>query len=299
MRLLEVLQRSTAFLAERGVDSPRLQAEWVLAHVLRLPRLRLYLEFEREVSDAELDTAREMVRRRGQRVPLQHLLGTTSFCGLELECTKDALVPRPETELLAERAWGWLGETAGVRPTAPEVLDWGTGSGCLAIAVAVRCPEARVTAVDLSAAALALARRNAARHGCEGRIDFVESDGCQALPADTRFNLVVANPPYIPSGDLGALEPEVRDHDPRLALDGGADGLDVCRRLAGELAVRCRPGAAWLLEFGEGQAPGLERVLLDAGWIVAERHRDYSGRDRFLLAQRGGDDHQPMTQDGG
>lgn len=288
MRLLEVLQRSTAFLGERGVESPRLQAEWILAHVLNVPRLQLYLQFDRPLAEPELVAARESILRRARRVPLQHLLGTASFCGLELEVSPDALIPRPETELLAERAWTWLqtraGQTAGTPP--PAILDWGTGTGCLALVLALRIPEARVVALDVSPAALALARRNAARHGCQDRIAFLHSDGCASLPPDARFDLIVANPPYIPTAEWSTLQPEVRDHDPRLALDGGADGLDAFRRLAVELPDHCQPGAAVLFEFGDGQAAPLKDLLGQRGWIVAEVHRDYSGRERFLLTQR-------------
>lgn len=288
MRLLEVIQRSAAYLAERNIDSPRLQAELILAHILRIPRLRLYLDFERPLDPAELETAREAVRRRGQHVPLQHLLGTTSFCGLELETTPAALIPRPETELLAERAWTWLRNLPipPGGPAEPAVLDWGTGSGCLAIAIAHFAPAARLTALDRSPDALALARRNADLRSVAGRIRFVLSDGCRALPPDQRFHLVVANPPYIPSPELATLQPEVRDHDPRVALDGGPDGLDLHRRLAVELATRLEPGGAVLMEFADGQGAALEEILGVQGWIVGERHRDYSGRDRFLLARR-------------
>src|SRR4030095_9417591 len=177
MRVVEVIQRGTAYLEERGVESPRLQVELILAHVLRMPRLQLYLQFERELSSTEQDLARGAVRRRALRQPLQHILGTTSFCGLELEAGPDALIPRPETELLAERAFAWLGERQTVRGGTASALDWGTGSGCLAIALAVKSSEIRVTAIDISVTALALARRNAERLGVATRVDFVESEG--------------------------------------------------------------------------------------------------------------------------
>lgn len=285
VRLIEVIQRSATFLAERGVESPRLQVEWILAHTLKVQRLQLYLQFERELGDAELDGIREAVRRRGRREPLQHVLGTTSFCGLEFAVGPEALVPRPETELLAERGWQWLaGREWG--DARPRVLDWGTGTGCLAVTLSVRAPGADVVAVDVSAAAVALARGNVVRHGVEARVRVLEGEGCSALPEGACFDLVVSNPPYIPSGEIAGLQPEVRDHDPHLALDGGVDGLDLYRRLASELVPRLAPGGAVLLEFGDGQAAALGELLRRAGWIVAECHRDYSGRERFLLAQR-------------
>lgn len=287
VRIIEVIQRSTAYLEERGVASARLQVEWILAQLLGIPRLQLYLQFDRILGPETLDPLRDSIRRRGQRVPLQHLLGSTEFCGLTLESSPDALIPRPETESLAERAWSCLSallpDSPG--PRAPLVLDWGTGSGCLAIAIAVHAPNVRLVAIDVSPAALALARRNAARHGCIDRIEFIPSDGCLALPPEMRFDLVVANPPYIPSQEIAHLEPEVRDHDPLLALDGGPDGLHCYRRLARELPGRLEPSGALLLEHGDGQSQSIQRVFHDAGWTVDPPLLDFNQRDRFLLAR--------------
>lgn len=288
VRLLEVIQKSTAFLTERGVESARLQVEWILAASLGVPRLQLYLQFERVLSETELGKVREAVRRRGRREPLQHVLGTAVFCGLEFEVGPAALVPRPETELLAERGWQWLGTrvaAAGGREAGVRVLDWGTGTGCLAVTLAVRIPTAKVVGVEISTAAAELARRNAARHGMAERVGIWEGDGSAGLAEGERFDLVVSNPPYIPSGEISGLEPEVRDFDPKVALDGGADGLDFYRRLAVELRGRVMPDGAMLWEFGEGQGPAVTLLLESAGWIVAERHKDYSGRERFLMAE--------------
>jgi release factor glutamine methyltransferase len=282
--VLDVIQRSSEFLGRRGVDSPRLQAELLLAHVLGLPRMRLYLDFERVVPPPQLEAVRELVRRRGEREPLQHLTGSTSFCGWEIAVNRDVLIPRPETELLAEQAVAFL------RPRAdpPAVLDLGTGSGCLAIAIAGQCPAATVEAVDLSAPALATARANAARHGLDGRIRFHLGDAFAALPGAAKaFDLIVSNPPYIPAGELAGLQPEVRDHDPRLALDGGPDGLALYRRLAVEAPARLRPGGRLMVEFGDGQEAALVPLLAGAGWTVESVLPDDSGRARILIARRG------------
>jgi release factor glutamine methyltransferase len=268
--VLEVIQRSTEYLAKRGVDSPRLQIELLLAHVLQLPRLKLYLNFERPLADGELATLRELVRRRGEREPLQHLVGTACFFGLEFEVNRDVLIPRPETEVLVEHALQQL-STRASRPA--RVLDLGTGSGCLAITLAVKAPAVSVHATDLSEAALTVARRNAARHGVAGRIEFCAGDGFAAVPDGLAFDLCVSNPPYIPSGEIGTLEPEVRDFDPRAALDGGADGLDFFRRIAAEAPGRLRRDGVALLELGDGQAGTLPALFATAGWRTCRWQR--------------------------
>lgn len=284
MTVLEVIQRSTEYLTRKGVESARLQAELLLAHVLRVPRLRLYLEFERVLADDELDALRELVRRRGAREPLQYLLGTVNFCGLELQVTPAVLIPRPETELLAERAWTFLAGRGGDE-SPPAALDFGTGSGCLAIALAVHCPAAQIMATDISAAALAVARANAARHGVETRIRFLPGEGFAALPPDARFDLIVANPPYIPSAEIARLQPEVRDHEPRVALDGGPDGLAVLRQLAAEGRAWLKPGGRLMLELGDGQSERAAEVFAAAGWAGVTVENDWTNRPRMLVAE--------------
>jgi len=279
--VLEVIQRSTEFLARKGVDSPRLQTELLLAHVLGLPRLRLYLEFQRQLGESEVESLRQLVRRRGCREPLQHLMGTVSFCGHDLAVNRDVLIPRPETEQLAERAWSWLN---GRGLEAARVLDLGTGSGCLAVTLALRCSGARVVAVDLSEAALAMARVNAGRHQVADRIEFHCGDLYAAVPTGMRFDVVVANPPYIPSGDLATLAPEVRDYEPRQALDGGPDGLAVFERIARDGRAHLAEGGRLFAELGDGQGQALRTMFVGAGWEVVEIARDDTGRERFLMA---------------
>lgn len=282
MTVLEVIQRSTKFLARKGVDSPRLQIELLLAHVLRQPRLKLYLDFERVLTESELTALRELVKRRGAREPLQYLTGSVNFCGLELQVSPAVLIPRPETELLAERAWTFLAD----RPAPANALDYGTGSGCLAIALATRCPATVVHALDISPAALTLARANAARHGVATRVCFHEGDGFAALPETARFDLIVANPPYIPTGDLAMLQPEVRDHEPRAALDGGPDGLDFIRKLAADAGRWLKPGGRIMLEFGDGQAGAVRQLFTAAGWSGVTVDNDLTSRPRMLVAAR-------------
>lgn len=286
MTVLEVIQRSTEFLSKKGVESARLQTELLLAHVLGLPRMQLYLNFERALSTAELARVRELVKRRGQREPLQLIIGSTSFCGLEIAVNRHTLIPRPETELLAEQGWNFLNSICDSEPHPLSALDFGTGSGCLAIALAVKCPAAEVCAVDISAEALAIAAQNAARHGVNERVRFIQSDGFTTLPPAIRFHLLIANPPYIPTAEIDRLEPEVREHDPRLALDAGPDGLDFFRKLASEAAAWLKPDGRIMLEFGDGQADALRQLFETEKWIVERIMDDYTHRPRILIARK-------------
>ena len=301
--VLEVIQRSTAFLTKKGVESPRLQAELLLAHLLGLPRMQLYLNFERQLTTPEQDRLRQMIKRRGDREPLQHIVGTTSFCGLEIQVSGAALIPRPETELLAEHGWIFLNQvaerttkstspsppqnnTSAPQGTAPAALDFGTGTGCLAIALSVKCQAARLVALDVDPQALKLAQQNAARHGVSQRIEFIGGDGLSALPKGVSFDLILANPPYIPSHEIATLEPEVRDHDPRRALDGGADGLDFFRSLASQAKPLLKPEGKMMLEFGDGQAEPLQKLFVSENWIVEPIVSDYTQRPRILIAHQ-------------
>jgi release factor glutamine methyltransferase len=229
-----------------------------------------------------LDAVRALVRRRGQREPLQYITGTAAFCGLELEVNPSVLVPRPETELLAERAWQFLQERSAANPANATALDLCTGSGCLAIALALNAPQSSVFATDASAAALAVARKNAARHAAG--IQFYEGDLFAALPASSRFRLIVSNPPYIPSAGVAALEPEVRDHEPRQALDGGADGLDFYRRIAAQAPPFLEADGRLLLELDEDGAEAAAEIFRREKWVVEPIVPDYSQRPRILIA---------------
>jgi release factor glutamine methyltransferase len=302
MTVLEAIQKSTEFLAKKGVESPRLQTELLLAHLLKLPRMKLYLNFERALTPAEVDGLREFIKRRGQHEPLQHITGSTSFCGLEITVNRAALIPRPETELLAELGWNFL---STLNPQPSTALDFGTGTGCIAIALAVKCPSAKVVATDVSPDALALAKQNAARNNVTGQIQFLQGDGFVALANESErgqlvrelgdtnmrtgcprsFDLIISNPPYIPSAEIATLQPEVRDFDPRGALDGGADGLDFYRKLAMESKPFLKPGGKIMLEFGDGQADAIRKIFEAEKWIVEAVREDYSQRERFLIAK--------------
>jgi len=279
MTVAEALQTATATLAAAGVDASRVDAEWLLAHVLGCRRAELALRHSESLTADQQTEWDSLVAQRVERIPLQHLLGTAVFCGLEIEVNRHVLVPRPETELLAEQAWGFASEFP-----APVVLDFGTGSGCLAIVVAAHCPGARVMALDVSPEALAVARANAERHGVAAHIEFHEGDGRAGLPGEEAFDLVLSNPPYIPTGDLPALQTEVREHDPALALDGGADGLEFYRALAKLALPRLKPTGRLMLEVGDGQAEAVAALLAEAGWGECELLPDLNNVLRIVIA---------------
>ncbi len=282
MTVLEAIQKSADFLGKKNVESPRLQIELLLAHLMKMPRMKLYLNFDRVLAPSETDALRELVKRRGQREPLQHIIGSTSFCGYEIAVSRHALVPRPETELLAELGWEFL---STLNPQPSTALDFGTGTGCIAIALAARCPNAKITALDISADALALAGENANRNNVAERIEFLQGDGFGALPAGTQFDLIISNPPYIPSAEIETLQPEVRDFDPHGALDGGTDGLDFYRMLAEQAKVFLKPDGKIMLEFGDGQARAIRTVFENEKWIVEAVQEDYSQRERILVVK--------------
>ena len=299
--VLEAIQKSTEFLGKKDVESPRLQTELLLAHLLKMPRMKLYLNFDRVLTTVETDGLRESVRRRGQREPLQHITGSTSFCGYEISVNRNVLVPRPETEMLAELGWQFIQqiekrtepqtEPAANPSRAARILDFCTGSGCIAIVLAAKCPPANIVATDISPEALALALENATKNNVAGRIEFRQGDGFAALvnvgdAAVLRFDLILSNPPYIPSAEIATLDPEVRDFDPGLALDGGADGLEFYRRLATEAEPFLTAGGKMMVEFGDGQADAIKKILEDEKWIVEAVKEDYSQRARILVAHR-------------
>jgi release factor glutamine methyltransferase len=277
MTTLEVLNAAASYLEKQGVESPRLNAEHLLAHVLgKARRIDLYLEFERPLGEAERAPLRELVKRRGEGVPLQHLLGTVEFHGRVFACDARALVPRPETEQLVELAVGQLKEPQ-------RIVDVGTGSGVIALTLACIFPQAQVLGCDTSAAALELAAENRTRLGL-GAVVFVESDLLSS--AQGPFDAVVANLPYIPAGEIPGLSREVR-HDPVSALDGGADGLDLVRRLAAEASAKCAPDALLALEIGIGQAGEVAGILAAHNWRDIAVRRDYQGIERFVFARHG------------
>lgn len=285
MRILEVINKTTPFFEKHGVDSPRLTIELLLAHVLGKKRLELYLEFEREVDAAKLEVLRDLVRRRADGEPVQYITGEAEFHGLKFHVDRRVLIPRPETELLAETV---LEDVASGADTAPVLVDLCTGSGCIAVTLAKRRPTATVYALDVSDDALAVARMNAERHGVEKIIRFFRGDLLEALPENAKADAIVSNPPYVATGDLAALPKEVRDFEPRLALEAGKDGLDVYGRIAAQAAGRLTSSGRLYLELGAGQRAAVECLLAAHGFGVVRVERDLQGHDRVLVAQATG-----------
>ncbi len=277
---VSILAWTRSYLADKGVENARLEAEWMLCRVLGLDRVGLYLNHDRPLVEPELAAYRCMIARRSKREPLQHILGGQEFCGLDFKVTPDVLIPRHDTETLVEEAIARM-------PRARRILDIGTGSGCIAVILARRIPGALVTALDVSGPALAVARSNAAEHAVE--IEFL----CGSLfdPVRERtFDLIVSNPPYIPSREIETLEPEVRDYDPRVALDGGKDGLDIYREMIPAAIRHLEPGGWLLVEIGQGQGSGVESIFAAAGGYGAViTARDPGGTTRVVGARKEAD----------
>jgi release factor glutamine methyltransferase len=272
--VVELLGVASAYLDARGFETPRLDVELLLGHVLGMRRLELYLHHDRPLEPAEVDAFRELLRRRAGGEPVAYLLGSAGFRRLTLKVDARVLVPRPETEVLVELVLARL-------PERGTLLDVGTGSGAIALAVADERADARVTAVDVSADALALARENRDALGLADRVELYASDLYAGLPDGARFDVVAANPPYISDGDP-RLDPRVRDHEPHVAIFAGADGLDLIRRLVAGACERLVRGGTLAIEVAEGQAPRVRELLEAAGFRDLVVERDLAAIERCV-----------------
>jgi release factor glutamine methyltransferase len=278
LAVLEIIKKTTEFFAAKGVESPRLNAELLVGHALGLKRMQLYIQFERLLTEAELEKIRPLVRRRAQREPIQYILGETEWFGLKLKVDRRVLIPRPETERLAELVTQLL-----TIPPA-RILDLGTGSGALALGLAKHWPEAMVTAIDVSSEALALAQENAVALMLSERVRFVESSWFAAIPAGEQFDLIVANPPYLSEDETAAAEPEVRGHEPRTALVSPEGGIADLRVIVAASLPFLNTGGLLALETGVAQHTELLRLCGEAGFSRSESKQDLAGRDRFVFA---------------
>ena len=272
MTVAEVLRRATEYLATKGVESPRLDAEHLLGKALGLSRLELYMHHDREVTNGERDAFRELVRRRGEREPLAYVLGEWGFRRLTLAVDQRALVPRPETEVVVERCLALLDGN-----DIPDVLDVGTGTGAIALAIADEHPGARVTAIDLSGDALELARQNARRTALGERVHFVERDLVDGFGVD-EYDLVVSNPPYVTERELETLQPEVRDWEPRVATVGETQ----TRTIAEHARRALRAGGHLVLEVAEARGGEVASLLEALGYDDVRTTEDLTGRDRVV-----------------
>lgn len=277
LALVDILTRTEAYLRDRGIDGPRREAELLLSHVLGLERLQLYLSWDRPVTGEERDQLRELVARRGRREPLAWILGTTGFHGLDdLAVHRDVLVPRPDSETLVEAALEWI-------PPDQEpvyVADVGSGTGAIGLAIAVARTGVRLYATDVSPAALANTRENVARLGLEERVAVLQGPLLDPIPRKRPVEWVVSNPPYIPRTTIDGLMPEVARFEPRLALDGGPDGLDVYRALIPRAAARATRGV--LVEIGQGQGPRVIDLMRRAGLDPVRTWDDLAGITRVI-----------------
>jgi release factor glutamine methyltransferase len=278
--LQRLISWGTSHFRQKGIDSPRLTIEELVGHVLSMSRLQIYMDLQRPLEAGELARLRALVEQRDARIPLQHLLGTSEFRGRSFKIDRRALIPRPETELLVEAC------LEGSPPSDQALaLELGTGSGIIAISLLAERPALRMVAVELSAEAAALARENAARLGVTDRLDLREGDLFAPLRSNERFDLIVSNPPYVASATIATLEPEVRDHDPRLALDGGERGLDVIERIATQATKWLIPGGSLALEIGDDQGAEVKALLEGAGFEDVRIGKDYAGLDRLALGR--------------
>ena len=277
--VLEVLNKSTAFLEKRGVQDAKLSAEWIMAESLGLKRLDLYLQFERPLTELELSGMREGIKRRAKREPLQYILGTTEFYGVTLKTDPRALIPRPETEYLVE-----LLHTRYLNREPKRILDLGTGGGAIAIALLSVFPESRAVGVDLSPEALALAAENSVLAGVEDRMELIESDWFERVSG--LFDLIVANPPYLTSSEMESAEPEVTQFEPRQALYGGEDGQAELGKILDGGYQHLVEGGMLVLETGVLHHADLIEQSKSMGYSSMQSIKDLSRRDRFLMGLR-------------
>ena len=279
-----LLHWTTEFLSKKGIEAPSLEARLLLAHVLNCKPIDVLVRSFDEPTDDERTKFRELIQRRVQGWPVAYLVGSKDFFLLRFEVTPAVLIPRPDTETLVQAAL----ELLKTRPTA-RVLDLGTGSGCIAVSLAYQCPGLSVEAVDVSPDALEVARRNAALHGVGGRVHFRLGDLFAPLPPDATFDLIASNPPYIAPSEIAELAPDVRDHEPRLALDGGPDGLAFYRRIAADAGKFLKPGGHLLLEIGYTQNNSVRAIFADrTEWTLGESIKDLDGRWRVIAVRRNG-----------
>jgi release factor glutamine methyltransferase len=284
--ILEMLQWGTSYLSDKGFDESRLTVELLLCHVLRLKRIQLYTSFDKPMTEVELSSFKGFFQRRLQHEPVQYIIGSTEFMGLEFVVDRRVLIPRPETEVLVEHALHYTKEHFPDKPL--RILDIGTGSGCIGISLAALIENASVVAFDKSSDAIDVARINAEKNGVEKKIALSVQDVFRMSEADfsSKFNLMVSNPPYIAKTEFEELQPEIREFEPSFAVSDDGDGLSFYRRIA-QIGWSCLDeGGAIIVEHAYNQSEFTQKIFTDAGWGNVQPFSDYSGKDRGLIATK-------------
>lgn len=285
---MRLLQWTSDFFRKRGSESPRLDAEILLAHARGCTRIELYTAFDTEPTEEQREAFREMVRRRGEGMPVAYLVGYREFYSLKLRVNESVLIPRPETEHLVIEA---LDQAKRMRASAPDqtlhLADIGTGSGAIAIAIAKHLPKSVIQAVDISSDALQIARWNVEQLGVTEQVELVEGDLMEPLPTDASFDLVVSNPPYVSEAEYSELDKEVKEFEPKLALVSGPRGTELIEKLAGQAAKRLRPGGRLIIELSPMIADACQEIIANTGSFEDVRFiKDLAGHRRILSCQR-------------
>ncbi|MHC4206861.1 MAG: peptide chain release factor N(5)-glutamine methyltransferase [Planctomycetota bacterium] len=282
----KLLNWVTEYLSNKGIEYPRLNAELLLSHVIALKRIELYTQFDKQVPKHQLDQLHELVKRAGLHEPVAYLTGKTEFYSLELDISSDCLIPRPETELLVQRAIEFLRTRSGIQ----YVCDLCTGSGCIAVTIAKNFPEARVTATDISAATLEVAAQNVEKHQLNKQVRLLCGDLFEPIIQHLdvkQFDLIVCNPPYVSTAEYEKLDKNVKDYEPASALLAGADGLDVYYRIIEKVDEFLKPGASLMLEIGYAQGPAVRKLLEQTGAFAEIKiEKDYHNNDRIAIATK-------------
>ncbi len=283
--LLRLLETTTKYFSDKQIQSPRIDAELLLAHILEKRRIDLYVAYDQPMTDAETDRYRDAVKRRARGEPVQRICEETEFYSLPIKMEPGVLIPRPETELLVDQAVAFARRLDG--EATLRVLDAGTGTGAIAIALARHVPAARILAVDLATEAVACAKSNAERNDVSDRVQIIHGDWAEVLADQSApFDLILANPPYVTTAEMDELPVEVRDHDPGLALHGGDDGLDPYRTLIPPAARALREGGALLLEISDTISNGVVNMLKNEALTKVTTSRDYAGHERVASARK-------------
>jgi release factor glutamine methyltransferase len=282
----KLLKWVTEYLTSKGIESPRLSAELMLSHVLEFKRIDLYTQFDKQVPQQKLDQLHDLVKRAGLYEPVAYLTGKTEFYSIELDITADCMIPRPETELLVQRAIEFLRTRSGVQ----YVCDLCTGSGCIAVAIAKNFPDAGITATDISASTLAVAARNVEKHRLKEQVRLLCGDLFEPIIQQldvSQFDLIVCNPPYVSTAEYEKLDKNIKDYEPQSALLAGEDGMDIYRRIVKEVDKFLKPGAALMLEIGYAQGPAVRELLeLTSAFAEIKIEKDFHDNDRIVISKK-------------